>query len=119
MLLGHTTFLQKISRLQIDRDLEIYKLNPLTHGFSDEHVHWISELDHWGKFEAEMLKAGEDIREIRNYGRVMELNEYAQNLNTTMSGAEDMTGLFNFNDLSDDIKDYINKAKGTSKDLMK
>jgi len=66
MLLGHTTFLQKISRLQIDTDLEIYKLNPLTHGFSDEHVHWISELDHWGKFEAEMLKAGEDIREIRN-----------------------------------------------------
>ena len=41
------------------------KDNPLTHDFSDEYVQHISELDHWGHFEAEMLEAGEEIRKIR------------------------------------------------------
>ena len=49
--------LAKIQRLQIDTDLKIYKMNPQTHGFTDEYVSWISELDHWGKFEAEMKRA--------------------------------------------------------------
>lgn len=45
----------------------------------------MSELDHWGKFEAEMLQAGEDIRRIRDEERESELLEYTKELNTTQT----------------------------------
>jgi len=38
----------------------------------------------------------------------MELNDYAQNLNTTMSGAEDMTELVSWNGIKDDFKGLLN-----------
>ena len=69
--------------MQIDTDLLILKEYPESHGFSSEHVNWISELDHWGKFEAEMIQAGKDIRKIRDEERDAELLEYTKDLNTT------------------------------------
>jgi hypothetical protein len=53
MLSGN--ILQNLQRARIDLDLEHFKMNPLDHEFSDEYVHYIQELDHWGKYESEML----------------------------------------------------------------
>lgn len=59
----------------------------------------ITELDHWGKFEAEMLKAGEDVRRIRDEEQREELNEYMKDLNVTES-TEQGTELFDLNDIN-------------------
>jgi len=45
----------------------------------------ISELDHWGQFEAEMYQAGKDIRNIHEEERLrnLELDDFTQQLNST------------------------------------
>ena len=72
MLTGHTNILQKIHRLEIDRDLQILELYPETHGFSDMYVQKILELDHMGNFKAEMERAGQDIIKIREMEKLRE-----------------------------------------------
>tara|TARA_B110000285_G_C14569086_1_gene357053 strand:+ start:34 stop:375 length:342 start_codon:yes stop_codon:yes gene_type:complete len=83
--------LQNLERAKINLHLEQIKLNPLDHEFSDEYVHYISDLDHWGKYESEMLQAGEEIRQIKReaYARDIELQDFTSQFNTTQSFKEE------------------------------
>lgn len=61
-------------------------MNPETHDFTEEYVQYISELDHWGKFEAEMVQAGEDLKKIEEEEerlRDIELHDFTSGLNRT------------------------------------
>ena len=88
--------LQNLERAKINLHLEQIKLNPLEHEFSDEYVDYISELDHWGKYESEMLQVGEEIRQIKReaYARDQELEDFTSQFNTTQSFKEETELIF-------------------------